>query len=168
PWKLIEDIENALGVVEWVDSVEVNGREYAADHQRTDRTLTTKTPEGRVSTTHFDEAGRPLSRQIPGTFEQRWQYNDLGQMVLAGSGPENSGRDAALAWGEDGWVASATNPLDETTGYGRDVAGRITSVLRPDAAPITRDWDDRDNIVGVTPPGRDTHAFEYTENGLLE
>src|SRR5690606_38932651 len=90
------------------------------------------------------------------------------QMVLAGSGPENSGRDAALAWGEDGWVASATNPLDETTGYGRDVAGRITSVLRPDAAPITRDWDDRDNIVGVTPPGRDTHAFEYTENGLLE
>src|SRR5690606_5447889 len=148
--------------------VEVNGREYEAVYNRTDSTLTTKTPEGRVSTTHFDAAGRPIALQMPGVAGQRWQYNDLGQTVVAGRVSESDSRDTTLSWGADGWVSSATNPLDETTGYGRDLAGRITSVLRPDAAPVARDWDDRDNIVGVTPPGRDTHAFGYTDSGLLE
>src|SRR5690606_22718981 len=109
-----------------------------------------------------------ISRQNPGVAGQRWQYNDIGQAVLAGRGAEGEGRDTTLSWGADGWIASFENPLGLTTGFARDAAGRITEVLRPDSAAVLSAWDDSDNVLGITPPGRDTHSFLYNENGLLE
>ncbi len=53
--------------------------------------------------------------------------------------------------------------------YESDLVGRIQSLLRPDDEAVTFDYDDDDNLLSLTPPGRGAHTFAYQpKTSLLE
>ena len=49
----------------------------------------------------------------------------------------------------------------------RDTAGRVTSIVQADDAAIGLDYDNDDNLVGVTPPGKPAHKLTYTTDDQL-
>jgi RHS repeat-associated protein len=159
--KRVSDIHNALSLEEWRDEVEVNGRVYATEYHRNDRTLTTTSPMGRLSTLKLDEMGRPLLMAASGMPTVSWTYDDDYRIATVTKTAGVLSRTEARSYSKDGWLSSRANPLNERVGYSWDVVGRPTVVTRPDQRTIAWSFDNADNVTGLTTPSNFSHAFAY-------
>ncbi|MBY0314223.1 MAG: hypothetical protein K2Q26_01800 [Bdellovibrionales bacterium] len=58
-------------------------------------------------------------------------------------------------------MSSIANALSETTYFGYDLAGRVTSITLPDSRVISKTYNANGELASITPPGRPAHAFLY-------
>ena len=71
-------------------------------------------------------------------------------------------RVTTLAYRSDGFLGSILDPLQHTTSFDYDLAGRPTNQTLPDLNVIASGYDPNGNVISVTPPGRPAHLFAYT------
>ena len=71
-------------------------------------------------------------------------------------------RVTTLAYRSDGFLGSILDPLQHTTSFDYDLAGRPTNQTLPDLNVIASGYDPNGNVASVTPPGRPAHMFAYT------
>jgi RHS repeat-associated protein len=165
--KKLSDINNPLSLEAWDDRFEINDRVYERVYDRKGRTLTTTSPEGRTTATTLDELGRPTDITAPGLPNIHLTYDGSGRVTSRTASADGQDRTEKLGYGKDGFLATFTDPEKNTVSYERDLALRITSLLRPDQSSIDTAFDDNDNVISLTPPGRDPHLFDYQSNDLL-
>jgi RHS repeat-associated protein len=165
--KKVSDINNVLSLEDWLDEVEVNGRLYANEYHRSDRTLVTTSPVGRTSTTYFDELGRPTGVQAPGMPTVEWTYDNDGRVATVTKTSGSETRTEVRGYGSDGWLSTQKNPLGEQLSYVWDVVGRPKTITRPDSKATAWTFDDADNVTALTPPGRAAHQFAYNPDTKL-
>ena len=68
----------------------------------------------------------------------------------------------------DGFVESILDAENRTQSFIYDNAGRVTTQTLPDGREITWSYDANGNVIGITPPGRPNHSFNYTPVDLEE
>jgi RHS repeat-associated protein len=73
-----------------------------------------------------------------------------------------------FAYDDSGYLESVTDPLDQTTSYINDEVGRVLTTILPDTREIDFTYDAGGNLTSITPPGKPTHAFDYTPVNLLD
>jgi RHS repeat-associated protein len=159
--KKLDDPNNYLSASEWSTAAMVGDRVSETHYSRKTRTLTTTSPTGKTSTVTFDTLGRPVSAQTPGLASLQTEYDKQGRVisVTAKSGKET--RKRTLAYDKNGWLGSVTNARRETSSFERDVMGRLLGVSLPDGSRTEQGYDDDDNLLFVTLPGKKTHDFLY-------
>ncbi len=153
-------------LVSQVDVVTVNGKVTTTTYTAATRTIATVTPENRVMTVTLDERGRVVREQRAASLlATNFTYDNRGRLATVSQGTSAEQRTTTLAYGTDGLLASATDPLNRTTSYTRDPLGRITAITRPDSKVIGLRYDAEGNVTGLTPPGQPMHSQVYTAAG---
>ncbi len=162
----LADSRDRMSLVSQVDTVTVNGRVTTLAYEAATRTFATTTPEQRRMTVTLDGRGRVVREQRAASLlPTNFAYDGQGrpQTITQGTGAEQ--RTTTLAYGDDGLLASVTDPLNQVTGYGRDILGRVTTLTRPDGKVIAFQYDAQDNLTRLTPPGQPGHDQGYTPAG---
>ena len=149
---------NPFTVSSETDTKTVNGRNYTTVFTGTTRTYVNTTPVGRTLTIALDSLERVASRQIGGLTATKFAYDSRGRLASQTQGA----RKTTFTYGADGFLASATDPLGQTTSFVHDADGRVTTVTLPDARAIDYAYDANGNLTSITPPGKSAHDFTYT------
>lgn len=127
------------------------------------RTFVTQSPRGSTVATKIDSWERPVSIQIANELPTVFTY-EKDKLIRVSKG----NRFIDYAYDQNSQkLSSVTNVLGQSTAYYYDDAGRMTSVILPDAKKIEYNYDDNGNLLGITPAGKPAHNFEFNALELL-
>jgi RHS repeat-associated protein len=143
-------------------SLSLNGRVYSSTFDAVTRTVTARTPSGRVMGSVLDDRGRLSALRLPGTAQVDISYDAEGrpQTMTQGLRSYTFGYDAG------GALQRVTDPLGRMVVFTRDAAGRITRQALPGDRTVLYAYDANGNPTSVSPPGRPAHGFQYTPADL--
>jgi YD repeat-containing protein len=158
-----ERAEHAFGREGGAQARSAEHRPWVGRSNAATRTETRITPEGRISSMRYDAGGRVVEMQHPDTLPISLSYDPQGRLL----GSVQGARSTSRTYGVDGLLASATDPLLQTTLFGRDLNGRVTQETRPDLEVTGFAYSADDQTIGVTPPGRDEHGMTYNNVELM-
>lgn len=162
----LADATNPLSLTQTVDTVAINGRTYVSTFAAANRTITSRTPQGRQSVITLDEQGRPVLEQVPGIDPVSYSYDARGRLTSATQGSGLNARTVTLGYDNNGYFERVTDPLGRVASFVYDAAGRVTRQTLPDGRTIAYGYDANGNLVSLTPPGRPAHTFSYTATDL--
>ncbi|MBI3478006.1 MAG: RHS repeat-associated core domain-containing protein [Acidobacteria bacterium] len=154
---------NPFSLTSQTDTAIVNGRTYTSAFTTPTKTYLDTTAAGRTTTRVLDSLERLSKLQVSGMAAMKFTYDTKGRLSKVNFGP----RITKLAYGSDGLLSSSTDPLNLTTTFTRDLAGRLTSTTLPDGRVINYNYDANGNLVAVTPPGKSPHDFSFTSVNLV-
>ncbi len=154
---------NPFSLTSQTDTATVNGRTYASAFTTSTRTYLDTTPVGRTTTRVLDSLERLSKLQVSGMAAMKFTYDTKGRLSKVNFGP----RITKFNYGSDGLLSSTTDPLNLTTSFIRDSAGRVVSTALPDGRVITYSYDANGNLVALTPPGKSPHDFAWTSVNLM-
>lgn len=149
---------NPFSLTTETDTETVNGRKYTSVFTASTKTLVDTTPVKRPATTILDSLERISSVQVGALLPVQFAYDANGRLSTITQGT----RVSKLTYDANGFLASGTNPLQQTTNFNHDAAGRLATETLPDGRIITYTYDANGNLTSVTPPGKSAHDFSYT------
>ena len=150
---------DTLSVSQIVESVNINGRTLQSTYNRSASTITTTTPMNRHTVTTLDALGRVTQIAPPGVLATSIHYDTRGRPDVISQGS----RTATLSYDSStGFLAALQDPLQHTTTFGYNLAGRMTSSVLPDTGVLGAAYDRSGNVFSITPPGRFAHSFAYS------
>lgn len=144
-----------------VETTTINGQVFKTEYDALQRQYRLTTPLNRIAVTTTDEQGRTLTEQSGTLYSRRYSYDVRGRLSGVSQGEGEGERRSTVSYDEQGYLASATDPLNRTTSYRYDAGGRVSEVTGPDGRVTSYRYDANGNVTAITPPGRPQHAFEY-------
>ncbi|WP_437957916.1 DNRLRE domain-containing protein [Sorangium sp. So ce119] len=154
---------NSLSISSLTDTVTINGRPFTQLFNKSTNTVVSTLPSGRSVTTTLTPQGRVGSVAVTGISPIDFAYFPDGRLHTVSQGSKTW----TYAY-EDGWLASATDPLLRTVQFIRDAAGRATQATRADEEIVEASYYAGGLVHTVTPPGQPAHTFNYTPADLLD
>jgi RHS repeat-associated protein len=154
---------NPFSLTTQTDTETVNGRKYTSVFTASTKTLVDTTPVKRPTTTILDSLERISSVQVGLLLPVQFAYDTNGRLATITHGT----RVSKLTYDANGFLASSTDPLNQTTGFTHDAAGRLATETLPDGRAINYTYDANGNLAFVTPPGKSAHNFSYTAVDLM-
>jgi RHS repeat-associated protein len=158
---------NPLSLMSQIDTSTINGRVYTKSFDAATRTYTSLSPLNRQTIRIVDVQGRPTQFQFGGLNPLNFAYDARGRLMTATRGSGAEARTSGFTYNSAGFLASYTNPLNQTTSYVKDAAGRITLQTFADLRAVAVTYDANGNPTTLTPPSRPAHSFTYTPLNLL-
>jgi RHS repeat-associated protein len=155
---------NPLSIRTWQESATVNGKTWTSSFDASTRTLTNRSPAGRIGTSILDARDHVISAQQSGIAGSSFEYDAAGYATAGHQG----GRDVLFGYDARHRLISVTDPLARTVGFAYDDANRVTTQTLPDGRVVAFTYDENGNITSVTPPGRPAHGFSFTPVDLLD
>jgi len=141
-------------------TVAVNGRTTTLVNDVLESRKTITSSEGRVVTTAYDpDTLLTAGVTIPGLYDTTYGYDSAGNLTSINTNT----RGTAFAYNNKGFLASVTDPLNQTTSYTYDPAGRVTGINRPDGSSVGFTYDKNGNMTILTVPITVNHAFGYNK-----
>jgi len=113
---------------------------------------------GHVTSYRYDAHGRLQAATLPDGMEQSWQWRADGRPQAQ----TVAGASTRYEWNEDGSLASITDPLNRTTRWVHDPAGRPTQLIDGQGAVTSFEHDAADRQTAQT--GIDGLRTEYEFN----
>ena len=163
---VFEDAADPTTLTSLTVETTVNGQVFTRVYDAAARTWTATTPESRQTVTTLDAKGRLSSYQATDIATVGFAYDSLGRVETLSFGA----REVDFSYDETtGFLQSVTNPLEETSSYTYDAAGRITGLTLPDGSKWEFERDRNGNLKElIEPDGETAHAFAYTPTSLLQ
>ena len=129
------------------------------DYNQSTQTITS--PEGRVSTTTYNEHQQPVKTQIANFKPVTYTYDDKGRLIKTKQGK----RIMRYSYNEQGYLEESYNKQRDTkTTYSYDLLGRVTQITYPDQTTERFEYDNNGNQIKRTIPTPADHTFTY--NGV--
>jgi RHS repeat-associated protein len=150
--------DTSNGIATLSDTLTRNGRAFVATYAASTRTLTTKSPEGRLTTSTLDEKGRLVRQEVPGVLPVEVSYDVEGRPWKVTRGD----RTQTHTYNASGYLEKVEDALGRTTSFSYNPAGRLTSQQLPGGRTVGLSFDAHGNLTQLVPPGRPAHAFLYT------
>ncbi len=152
-----------LSVVSTTDKTTVNGETWSSTYTTATNILSTTSPAGRTSEAEFDSLGHLLQVNVPELLPVTFQYDAFGRLTSTTQGT----RVSSVTYGADGFVATSTDALNETSSFIRDLNGRVLSATRPDQAVTGFSYNGEGNTTEVVPPGDPAHDFTFDNREMV-
>lgn len=159
----LSDPTDLLSLVSAEETTTANGRTSRVVWDAQARTITSTSPERRVSVMRLDEVGRVVSVTPPGLAVTTIAYDAHDRPTAMVQG----GRTTSFAYGSDGRVSQITNPIATSLGLSYDAAGRLSRTSFVDGSALSLAFDANGNTTRVTPPGGQAHTFAFTPGDRL-
>ena len=168
--KTFAEASNFLSARRWERVTLVNGLSSSTVFNRDTQSISYTSPTGRTRLVTLDKRGQPVSVEATGFGTTRFAHDAFGRVTTVTRATGNQQRTQAYGFDDsDGFLRSATDPIDQTTSYAPDLVGRLLGVTDPSGASIEQRFDADDRLKLITLPGKAEHAFEYKDRfGLLE
>jgi RHS repeat-associated protein/uncharacterized repeat protein (TIGR01451 family) len=163
----LSNLADPLSLQTQTDTFTVNGQNYTSIFNATNKTFTNTTPLNRQSVTTIDTQGRITNFLFANLDPLAFTYDTRGRLSTATQGTGGQARTYNLAYNTAGFLASFTDPLNQTTAFSYDAAGRVTQQTLADTRIIAFGYDANGNLTSLTPPGRPAHTFAYNAVNLL-
>jgi RHS repeat-associated protein len=160
----LRDPEDPLSLASLTDTQTVNGLTSTLTYEVATRRLTEQSPMGKQTITTYDEKGRVAKVEAPGVLPVQYSYDGEGRLRQTTQGT----RSSRFTYNPDGYLDTITDALSRSVGFSYDLAGRVTSQLRPDSQRLSFGRDANGNVTSLTPPGRPAHRFSYGPDDLEE
>ncbi len=144
------------------DSIDINGRVSTTTYDVAAKSLTAFSPEVRAILAKVDDQGRMLERTIDGLDPTSYEYDARGRLAKIVQGSGTGARTTTVSYDASGFPDTVSDALGRVTDFDHDLAGRITRQMFPDGRAVDYRYDSGGNLISITPPGRETHLFEYT------
>ncbi|WP_437915668.1 DNRLRE domain-containing protein [Sorangium sp. So ce302] len=160
---MLANPNNPLSLSSLTDMTTINGRPFTQVFNKATNTVVSTSPSGRSMTTTLTPQGRVESVALSGISPVNFAYYPDGRLHTMSQG--------AKTWTytyEDGWLASATDPLLRTEQFIHDAVGRERQVTRADEEIIDASYYPGGRLHTITPPDRPEHTFGYTQADLLD
>jgi RHS repeat-associated protein len=135
-----------------------NGHTFVTTYTASTRTLTTKSPEGRLTTSTLDEKGRLVRQEVPGVLPVEVRYDVAGRPWKVTRGD----RTQTHTYNASGYLETVEDALGRTTRFSYNLAGHLTAQQLPGGRTVGLSFDAHGNLTQLVPPGRPAHAFLYT------
>ena len=150
----------------WTETTILNGRTSTTSYNLGTRVQTSITPAGRTTSSLFDAQGKVLQidPQDPDDESIFFAYDTDGRLLNTTQGT----RVTARTYGADGFVATSTNPLLQTTSFARNARGEVLAETRPDLEVTSFLYDGEGHTTSVTPPGQPAHTMTFNAIEELE
>jgi RHS repeat-associated protein len=139
------------------ETAKLNGKAWTRVYDVVSNVQTSTSPTGRTTLSKFDGLGHLVELDVPGVLPMVFAYDADGRLTTATQGARVSHR----TYGADGLLATATDPLGQTSTVTRDLLGRVLTEQRPDLAQTSYAYDGEGNTVQVVPPGKPPHDFTF-------
>jgi RHS repeat-associated protein len=154
---------NPFTLVTQTDIAKVNGRTYTSVFTASTKTFLDTSPMKRKITTVLDSLERISSAQQGTLLPLKFAYDTNGRLSTVTQGT----RVTTLAYDSNSFLAGATDPLNLTTSFTHDAAGRLLTTTLPDGRVTTYTYDRNGNVASITPPGKPVHDMAYTAVDVL-
>lgn len=154
---------NPLSLRSWRESETVDGHTWTSAFDAPTRTLTNRSPAGRIGTAVLDAGDHVISAQVNGLAASSFVY-DHGLLT----GISVGARNIVLGYDAKRRLTSVTDPISRTTRLQYDDNGHITQEVLPDLRVVTFSYDSAGNVTSITPPSRPPHVIEYTPVNLMQ
>jgi RHS repeat-associated protein len=178
----LDDPLNPLSLRKLTRTVTLNGQTSTSVIDVPTRSVTTTSPEGRVTTAGFDASGRVVRVEPgPGVEPVERSYDEHGRLDHVKQGDREvdlgydalhrlvsiDGGDGLTRFGYDDAdrVVSVTSPDDAVTRYGHDADGNVTSVTRPGGRVHRIGYDAGDRVESDDPAGAGEWTTSYDNDG---
>jgi RHS repeat-associated protein len=158
----LADPKNPLSLTKQTDTTTINGRNYISVFDAFASTMTNTSPAGRQRTFSVSPQGRITQAQVSGILPVMGGYDANGRLAALVQGTGADERRLSFAYNPQGYLQNATDPLGRTLNFEYDAGGRIVREVLPDGREVHYDYDAKGNMVSLTPPGRPSHVFQYT------
>ena len=157
----LTDPNDPLSLSSMTDTSIVNTRTFTTAYNAATRTFSATSPMGRQMSFTIDTQGRIAGSQVPGLEATIYGYDPHGRLNSITTGSGGNLRLSNVAYGSNGYVASITNPLNQTGQFSYDLAGRITQQTFPDTRQVQYGYDGHGNMISLVTPRGPTHGFGY-------
>lgn len=145
----------------FTDTLNINGRTFTSEFDKSLLKFTDTSPTGRSTTSFIDAQGRITQQQIPNLFDTGFQYDARGRLTTVTQGTAPNDRQSTITYDAAGFIGSIMDPLGRSVQFEYDAVGRVTKQILPDLREINFTYDDNGNATSITPPGRPVHGFAY-------
>ncbi|TAN43224.1 MAG: hypothetical protein EPN22_10370 [Nitrospirae bacterium] len=143
------------------DTITINNRNWINTNDTITGTVTTTSPLGRTTTQTYDPMTLlTQTKTIPNLNPTTYTHDLRGRLTAVTTGS----RTTAIAYDQNGNIATITSPDGKTTTYSYDLMGRIRQTIRPDGTAIAYTYDPNGNMTILTNPQNTNHTFGYTAN----
>jgi YD repeat-containing protein len=153
-----------LSLRSWQESDTIDGHTWTSSFDALTRTLTNRSPVGRIGTTVLDSRDHVLSTHQAGLADVSFDYDTAGHSIATHQG----GRNMLFGYDARHHLTSITDQLSHTVGFTYDDAGRVLTQTLPDGRVLGFSYDASGNVTSVTPPGRPAHLYSFTPVDLLD
>lgn len=150
-----------LSTTSLTDTVTVNSRTTTRVYTVANKTETTTSAGGRISTRTLDALGRVTGTQVTGIAAVNNSYDAQGRLSKISQGTGADERLINLAYNPQGYLQSIADPYGRTGSFTYDLAGRVSKQTLPDGNAIDFTYDKNGNLASLTPPGQPPHVFSY-------
>jgi YD repeat-containing protein len=103
----------------------------------------------------LDANERIASTALGGLSATSFVYDTRGRLKSITQG----NRSEVLSYDANGYLASITDPLGQTTSFTYDAGGNRRTTTLPDGGIIKYTYDGNGNLTSVTPPGKSIHEL---------
>lgn len=159
---MLADRNDPLSVISLASIVTLNGRASTSNFDAATSKLELTTPTGRQVTRSFDARGRPVLHQAAGLAPMRYVYDAQGRLTSLAQGDGGGARTVSFAYGDNGRLASLTDPLGRTQTFAYDALGRTIGRTFADGRKVTFGYDANGNTTSIVPPGRPAYDIAWT------
>lgn len=164
---ILSDQANPLSLTEQHDVFGVNGKNYLLDYSQSNRTFRVTSPMNRFSNFVIDAQERAVEVRFGSLAAASLTYDPHGHLSHLSLGTGPTARSYLNTYNNTGGLASETDPLNQTTSYQYDLAGRTTGVTFADTRTVSFGYDANGNLTSITPPGRPAHVLAYDRRNNL-
>lgn len=145
--------DNPLSLTTRTDVTTIGTRTWRSVYDAATRTITSTSPQGRVSKVTLDAKARVVRSETPGLEPVAYTYDAKGRVETITQGTGTTARITRSTYDTQGRLATVTDALGRVTTYSYDAADRVTSVNGPGGV-ASATYDQNGNLATITPPGR--------------
>ena len=135
-------------------------KQYTYDNKR--NVTSVRLTDGTVKYFQYDSLGRLISRTLPDGQVFTFGYDALGRITSAGN---NSGT-VQITYDAINRITSETFD-GRTTRYSYNIAGRSQTTLYPDSTVITRNYDTRNRLTGISVNNSSIVSYQYNNTNQV-
>jgi RHS repeat-associated protein len=141
----------------------VTEERFAADA----RTVTTKSPEGRLSSVTLGNFERVEASHRPGEAPTQYGFDERGLLTTVTEGNGADSRVYQINWDVDTGEAKVTNPKGDVSSLAFDAAGSLVAVNRADGKRAVIDRTAAGQPAGISVDGVAQYTIGTNERGQL-
>ncbi|MFL6198246.1 MAG: hypothetical protein ACJ76J_03635, partial [Thermoanaerobaculia bacterium] len=143
---LLADPANPASLTRATESLIDNGRTSTLVYDGLLRRMTLTSAESRQRSLGLDALGRISSVALTGLQPVAFTYDARGRLSALAQGSGEEQRLFQLSYGDDGRLATVTDPLSRTVAFQYDEAGRVSTQTLPDSQAIALAHDPLGNV----------------------